>query len=496
MTFALPLIAALSSGALQVETLQHAGPADHRINVTVLGDGYTAADQTLLAADARSLVETLFAVSPYAQYRALFNIELVHVVSQDRGARGGDGGPAPSTALGAHFNCSGIQRLLCVDNGTAKVIAAQATPGFDLVVVLVNDSNYGGSGGDVATVSRVPEAGSILPHELGHTLAYLADEYSTPYPGFPACPDNADCPEPNATRVTRREELKWGAWMNSSTPSPTTPAGTDEIGVFAGCRYEESGIYRPFDDACLMKKIEHSFCPVCSEAMVRSFWKHVPPIESASPSILSTVTACGPLSLSVTTVPVQTSWRYLWSIDGVPSAGQTNQLTLEANALGAGIHEVSALAQDLTPLVRSDPTGALSDRHTWLVRAQPGAAGTCEAGPCDETASCENGACVATHRPAGTPCLPEGCAGTMKIGVCDAQGACVARSASLCTMNACDSTCALTCSSDDECGRGSCQAGACVAPSSLLAHGCSSSEAGPMLLAWSALASLFFRRRR
>ena len=68
---------------------------------------------------------------------------------------------------------------------TAKVLAAAAaSPDWDHIVVIVNDTTYGGSGGSIATVSTNPTALSIAQHEYGHSFTGLSDEYSDALPGL------------------------------------------------------------------------------------------------------------------------------------------------------------------------------------------------------------------------------------------------------------------------------------------------------------------------
>ena len=50
------------------------GPRDKRINMVVLGDGFTAAQQDTFVADATTLVNYIFNKAPYSQYRNYFNV--------------------------------------------------------------------------------------------------------------------------------------------------------------------------------------------------------------------------------------------------------------------------------------------------------------------------------------------------------------------------------------------------------------------------------------
>jgi hypothetical protein len=57
-----------------------------------------------------------------------------------------------------------------------------------------------------------------------------------------------------------------------------------------------------------------------------------------------------------------------WLTNGVAVNGATNpQFTLAPASFGNGSHTVRAAVQDLTPLVRTDPTNLLSQTVSWSV---------------------------------------------------------------------------------------------------------------------------------
>jgi len=365
----LAFVCALGSAAnaFDVEVLREAGPPDRRFNLTVLGDGYRATDQEQLTTDAASMVSNLFATSPFAEYAGLFNVKLVHVVSNDSGADGGDHGAVRDTELGAYFNCAGIERLICVDDGRVLSIAAADTPEFNLALVIVNDTKYGGSGG-VVTVSSIGAGVDVFTHELGHSLAQLADEYSDDG-GQPPCDPLADCPEANATMRVARSEIKWNAWIDESTPIPTTSTHLGFVGLFEGARYQSSGIYRPEFD-CKMRSSWQPFCRVCIEQAVRSFWslENVRMIEESTPGPSVVMADCEPVSFRVQTPSLSPSpYRYEWSLDGASLTAEGPALDLSPEDVPPGTHTLALSVLDQTDFVRSDPAGLLSDEVSWSV---------------------------------------------------------------------------------------------------------------------------------
>lgn len=369
------LLALLVSGrqarAFEVETLRESGPADKRFNVAVLGDGYRTQDQAKLKTDAQGITDYLFGVSPLKQYAKFFNVRLIHVISNEAGADNGTAGGERDTALNSYFNCGGIDRLLCVDEGAAQIIAAEDVPEFNFIIVIVNDSKYGGSGGTVCAASANEQSFEVVTHEVGHSLARLADEYSYDG-GIAPCNQQQDCSEANATVRSQRDQIKWKDWLEPATPVPTPESAEHQevIGVFEGARYQETGTYRP-KISCKMRDLGSEFCSVCSEQFVRSFWSfdNIQMIEAALPEQSSVqVDSCDPLMLSATTPPITPStYRYTWTVDGQTLPEKTSQLQLEPATLQQGSHDVDLLVEDATELVRSDPNTLLKDEHSWTV---------------------------------------------------------------------------------------------------------------------------------
>jgi hypothetical protein len=351
----------------------------NRIGLVILGDGYTAdaASQAKLHADAAFVLGNLFWVTPFVQLAPLFAVKLVHVVSNQSGATNGSIGGVRDTALSASYGCGGVDRLICVDRTKALQIAAQHFPEYRHVVVVVNDERYGGSGGaGLAVVSVAPSADLIAIHELGHSIGGLADEYF-PEAGAVPCDPVADCPEPNATVRSVREQVKWNAWIDPATPVPTpSGAGWSGIGLFLGVRYVMDGQYRPQEAGCLMKQLGARFCAVCGEALVTDLAGTVELVDTAVPATgLVQLTPDQPAGLSLTLAPLglgPASTR--WTVDGQARAATGAALSLPPGALAVGPHEVTAIVSYPTAMVRNDPRSALQRAVTWSVQVATGPA--------------------------------------------------------------------------------------------------------------------------
>ena len=364
-------LAAASAGAAEVESLRQSGPAADRFNIVVLGDGYRTQDQAKLKTDAQGIIDYVFGISPLKQYAQFFNVKLLHVISNENGGDNGSYGETRDTALGAYFNCDGIDRLLCIDDGKVAVAAAADVPEYNFAIVIVNDPKYGGSGGPVCAASSNQDSFEVLAHEIGHSMAHLADEYS--YEGNqPPCSAQTDCREANATLRTAKEQIKWLDWIEPATPLPTPatePYGS-VTGLFEGARYTPTGVYRP-QLSCKMRDLGVDYCSVCSEQFVRSIWTadNVKMIESTTPTAPAVQsTTCDPIVLSVKSPPITPStYRYTWTVDGKMQPEASNRISLVPGNLMAGDHDVQIAVEDGTALVRTDLDNVLQDRFSWSV---------------------------------------------------------------------------------------------------------------------------------
>jgi hypothetical protein len=364
-------LAAVSAGAAEVESLRQAGPAADRFNIVVLGDGYRTQDQAKLKTDAQGIIDYVFGISPLKQYAQFFNVKLLHVISNENGGDNGSYGETRDTALGAYFNCDGIDRLLCIDDGKVAVAAAADVPEYNFAIVIVNDPKYGGSGGPVCAASSNQDSFEILAHEIGHSMAHLADEYS--YEGNqPPCSAQTDCREANATLRTVREQIKWRDWMEQTTPLPTpaTPQFGSVVGLFEGARYTPTGVYRPQLN-CKMRDLGAGYCSVCIEQLVRSIWTadNIKMIESTTPTEPAVQSAtCEPIVLTVKSPPITPStYRHTWTVDGTMQPETSNSISLFPGNLMVGEHDVQVAVEDGTALVRTDLDDVLRDRFSWTV---------------------------------------------------------------------------------------------------------------------------------
>jgi hypothetical protein len=219
-----------------VTQILKAGPTGTKINIAVLGDGFAAADQNLYNNKVQELlIDGVFGHDYFYEDRQAFNIFRVNLISADSGVstRVYDEHGTPdvgsddtivsttirNTALGYIFSGSWAHCWLEGGANTGTLVAnALSTwaPDHQLVVILLNNPNYGGCGGGGFQIVPLGIGWEVLAHEFGHGLGGLADEY---------CTSNAYAgTEPDAVNVTvntDRNTLKWRRYVKPATPVPT-----------------------------------------------------------------------------------------------------------------------------------------------------------------------------------------------------------------------------------------------------------------------------------
>jgi IgA peptidase M64 len=354
--------------AYEIEEIRSSGDPSNRIDLAVLGDGYRVEDQAQMVLDTTYFIEQFFMETPFAQYQDFFNVKLVHVISNQNGGDFGDFGEQRDTALGAEYNCYGIERLLCVDEAVVLEVVADHVPEYDYVFVLVNDTKYGGSGGLIPVFSTTAVDYGAAEHEFGHSAAILADEYES-FEAYPEC--NGECLEPNVTIYSDYGDIKWNSWIDQEAtplPTPETSLYDGVIGAFEGARYVELGVFRP-QLTCTMRALGFPFCAVCSEALVLAVYDTVEPIDDVFPSgEVVDVEGCDPVDFSVEyPIPVPDTMAFTWTVNGQVESTKGAVFTAEPQDFKGGEHEIKVVVRDATELVRDDYIGMLKTDFSWKV---------------------------------------------------------------------------------------------------------------------------------
>ena len=303
---------------VQVISVQKKGKPEKKVDLLILGDGYTGDEMDKFRADVDRFVKDLFDVSPFKERRNDFNVWAIEVVSQDSGPDQPHLGIFRKTALGCSYNTFGSPRyMLTFENKAFREIAANAP--YDQLYFIVNSNQYGGGGifnlYSTTYTHAEKEAESWWPdyvfvHEFGHSFGGLGDEYyssSIAYTDFYS--PGVEPWEPNVTAAKDLEHLKWNDLVDKDLPVPT-PWDKEEydkldaerrslkkddpdyekkltditqrlsdflkhhehagkVGLFEGSGYVSEGLYRPSIDCRMFTKSLVGFCPVCRRAIER-----------------------------------------------------------------------------------------------------------------------------------------------------------------------------------------------------------------------------------
>jgi hypothetical protein len=213
----------LPAGVTLVEAARHGDP-HAMVDIAILAEGYTAAQEGKFRADLARFTRTLLGHEPYASLADRFNVWGVFRPSQESGCDEPSRGIHRNTALGTTYDSLGSERyLLTEDNRAMRDIAAHAP--YDILYIMVNQERYGGGGIYNLFCTFVSDnqwSDYIFLHEFGHAFAGLADEYytsSTAYNDF--YPRGVEPVEANITALLDPANLKWRDLVTAGTPIPT-----------------------------------------------------------------------------------------------------------------------------------------------------------------------------------------------------------------------------------------------------------------------------------
>jgi hypothetical protein len=293
------------------------GDPTTKVDLLILGDGYTAAESGKFERDARRLTAVLFQTSPFKERRRDFNVWGLCPPSAESGISRPSTGIQRDSPLGTSYDAFGSERyVLTFDNRALRRTAAFAP--YDFIEILANDRTYGGGGifNLYSTVAADSQSSPyVFVHEFGHHFAALADEYYTSPVAYAPATERIEPWEPNVTALLDPKNLKWRDLVASDTPLPTPwekeafekysreiqarrrdirsqgrpeqemealfneqlahektsfarEKYANKVGAFEGANYEAKGFYRPQAN-CIMFTRTDTFCAVCRRAIER-----------------------------------------------------------------------------------------------------------------------------------------------------------------------------------------------------------------------------------
>jgi hypothetical protein len=298
--------------------IHESGDPAAKLDLLILGDGYTAAERGKFERDARRLAGVLFATTPFKERQGDINVWGLVPPAPQSGVSRPSQGIFRRSPVGATYDAFDSERyILTFENRAFRDIAANAP--YDVVEILTNTETYGGGG--IFNLFSTAAANNLWApylfiHEFGHHIAGLADEYYTSDVAYLPATDRVEPWEPNVTALLDPSTLKWKDLVTPGTALPTpwpksefevytqeiqgrrrqiraanrpeaemnalfreemakddallnAGAHAHRVGAFEGANYEARGFYRPASDCIMFTRDEVPFCAVCRRAIDR-----------------------------------------------------------------------------------------------------------------------------------------------------------------------------------------------------------------------------------
>ncbi|MBV9495601.1 MAG: peptidase M64 [Acidobacteria bacterium] len=298
----------------KVWTLFENGPASEKVDLLIIGEGYTEAQLPKFHDDVKRLAAKLFDTEPFKSRKKDFNVRAIDLPGAASGVHRPRTRDDRRTTISTEYNIFDSERyVLTLDNRALRDVASAAP--YDFLEILVNEKQYGGGGiyNDQATAAvDTGFAEYVFVHEFGHHFAGLGDEYYTS--DVAVTVELVEPWEPNLT--ANGAHPKWADMVDKDVPLPTPWDKTafeehskvyqaerrklreanvpetqmDElfrrelvwetkflgdqkyagkVGAFEGAGYQATGLYRPQADCIMFTRDEVGFCKVCKRAIER-----------------------------------------------------------------------------------------------------------------------------------------------------------------------------------------------------------------------------------
>jgi len=261
-------------------------PDEDSIVITLMGDGFTEADQMKFNYYAQYFAETIIHYEPFREFKDKIKIYRVNVVSEDSGIRrdhsvnGRDipGMDPRNNYFGGLCWSGNAQRGMSVSNRDLAINTATAYTNENCwKLLLMNSTLYGGvSSGQLSFSSLNWAFVDLCIHESGHTNGLLPDEYHAGDQYFRNALENP-LSYPNLVNAAWIDDPTWQEWNPWHRFLGKDGITFDPFVEVVSSTYDYAGThYRP-SEACKMRFLgytdnyekygveEFPFCLVCQE---------------------------------------------------------------------------------------------------------------------------------------------------------------------------------------------------------------------------------------
>ena len=344
------------------------GPVQsNRLNLVIVGDGFTAAEQQKLREAAVKFSQIFFTSKEIGTHREGWSLHVLDAVSVQSGADDPSTNTSVDTLFDGNFGCAGIDRLYCVNDSKVFSYVLQHYPQFDFVLVVGNSTKYGGAGGRLSTYTLHDSAVDVAIHELGHTFARLADEYVDDANAHLYLPGYCENCYANITQLTDLTQVKWRHWFSDPAKVPTQPGQTG-VGLFEGGYYSSKGFYRPKDNS-FMLALGQPIGEVNGEAWVNQLYQNIGMYHSRQPQQQQVVQARGQnqqfsFALSVGSAQQKVQWY----LNGQAMPQFENKTDISCCQDQQQNYQITAVITDISGLIKAP--ALVSKEVQWNVQIQ------------------------------------------------------------------------------------------------------------------------------
>ena len=270
------LIAPVAAPSFNERKLRDSGkPDSESIVVTIMGDGFTASQQSNFIDMANDAVDRMLGNSargivgcyPFNLFSDYFTVYAIEVISNQSGVSRDasfNNGVVVDNYFGSSFyygnNTSTIERALVITNYSRAEQLEK--PNSTMTAIICNSTRWGGTGGEFAVLSCATNYETIMFHEFGHSFGGLADEYYYPSDGAFSGRE-----APNMTSNNNRNTIKWRQQL-----------GVDGVDIYPYSQGVDTtdpefdatsnSWFKPHTN-CKMQYSNQDFCPVCSTELIR-----------------------------------------------------------------------------------------------------------------------------------------------------------------------------------------------------------------------------------
>jgi hypothetical protein len=298
--------------------IHESGDPATKLDLLILGDGYTPSERGKFERAARQLADVLLGTEPFKTRRQDINVWGLVPPAPESGISRPSQGIFRRTPVGTTYDAFDSERyILTFENRAFRDVAANAP--YDVVEILTNTETYGGGG--IFNLFSTAAADNLWApylfiHEFGHHIAGLADEYYTSDVAYLPAAERLEPWEPNVTALHDPANIKWKELLTPGVALPTpwpreefeaytrdiqakrreiraqnrseaemnalfreemakdtallnTGPHAHKVGAFEGANYEARGYYRPQADCVMFTRDEVGFCAVCRRAIDR-----------------------------------------------------------------------------------------------------------------------------------------------------------------------------------------------------------------------------------